>query len=476
MTTDGTDIVSALRETLADRVGKERFDLWFGASTRFVFDGSVLAISVPNRFFQEWLGSNFRQQIESAAAATLGKPCTFEFRIDPSLPTGPTPDSEAAGRKEPAHTASPGGTAAGLGKSAVDRRDPVKRNGRLQRRFAGLESFVEGRSNRLARAAAEMMIGKPGELSPLLFHGPTSVGKTHLLEGILTEARRMGRGSVSIYLSAEQFTSGFLEALRGGGLPNFRRKYRGVELLILDDVQFLAGKRATLVELLHTVDTLLRQGRQLVFAADRSPSEMPDLGRELMTRLEGGMVCRIEPPDYETRLGIISQMADRLGLNLPHEVAQFVASRLTQHARQLSGALCRLQATSQAMNQPITVALAEEALSEMIRNSDRLVRLVDIEKAVCEAFNLEANTLQSDSKAKAVSHPRMLAMWLARKYTRSALSEIGGHFGRRSHSTVLSAQKRVDGWRAAGKSLELADRAWSIDEAILQVERRLRAS
>jgi chromosomal replication initiator protein len=188
------------------------------------------------------------------------------------------------------------------------------------------------------------------------------------------------------------------------------------------------------------------------------------------------MVCRIEPPDYETRLGILSQMADRLGVNLPREVAQFVASRLTQHARQLSGALCRLQATSEAMQEPITVALAEEALAEMIRNSDRLVRLVDIERAVCEAFNLAANALQSDSKAKAVSHPRMLAMWLAKKYTRSALSEIGGHFGRRSHSTVLSAQKRVDGWRAAGKSLELADRAWGIDEAILRVERRLRAS
>jgi chromosomal replication initiator protein len=470
------DIVSALRQTLADRVGAERFDLWFGTSTRFVFDGSTLAISVPNQFFQEWLAANFRQQIESAAAAALGKPCRLEFRIDPSLPAYAAPASQPADRKEPAQNARRNGTGAHPGKSSAGTSDAGHRDGRSQRRYAGLESFVEGYSNRLARAAAGMMIGKPGELSPLLFHGPTSVGKTHLLEGIFTEARRMGRGSTSVYLSAEQFTSSFLEALRGGGLPNFRRKYRGVELLILDDVQFFVGKRATLVELLHTVDTLLRQGRQLVFAADRAPAEMPDLGDELRTRLEGGMVCRIEPPDYETRLGILSQMADRLGVNLPREVAQFVASRLTQHARQLSGALCRLQATSEAMQEPITVALAEEALAEMIRNSDRLVRLVDIERAVCEAFNLAANALQSDSKAKAVSHPRMLAMWLAKKYTRSALSEIGGHFGRRSHSTVLSAQKRVDGWRAAGKSLELADRAWGIDEAILRVERRLRAS
>jgi len=213
----------------------------------------------------------------------------------------------------------------------------------------------------------------------------------------------------------------------------------------------------------------------LVFSADRSPAELAELLPELTTRLESGMVCRIEPPDYATRLGILAQMAARRQMNLPPEVQQFIASRLTNHARELSGALCRLQATSEVLGQPIALPLAEEALAEMIRHSGRVVRLPDIERAVCDVFGVEPASLHSARKAKRVSHPRMLAMWLARRHTRAALSEIGEFFGRRSHSTVISAQKRVDGWMAAGEPLVLADRTWDVDEAIRQVEQKLRA-
>ena len=334
---------------------------------------------------------------------------------------------------------------------------------------------MAGDANRLAIASAEMVVRQPGQLTPLMFYGPTSVGKTHLLEGIWTAARKSHGRLTTIYLSAEQFTSQFLEALRGSGLPSFRRKYRGVGVLMLDDLQFFVGKRATQVELLHTIDTFLREGRQLVFAADRSPAELPELGPELTTRLTSGLVCRIEPPDYATRLGILGQMARRMKLHVPADVQQFVASRLTSHARELSGALCRLQATSESLGRPISLAMAEEALADLIRHSGRAVRLPDIEKAVCEVFGLEPASLQSDVKGKRVSHPRMLAMWLARKHTRAALSEIGHFFGRRSHSTVVSAQKRVDGWMASGRPLDLAERHWPVDDAIRQVERRLAA-
>ena len=327
-----------------------------------------------------------------------------------------------------------------------------------RRRFASLDTFVAGETNRLAIASAEMVVRQPGQLTPLMFHGPTSVGKTHLLEGIWTAARKSHQRLTAVYLSAEQFTSHFLEALRGSGLPSFRRKYRGVGLLILDDLQFFVGKRATQIELLHTVDTFLREGRQLVFAADRSPAELAELGPELTTRLTSGLVCRIEPADHATRLGIVGQMARRMKLDVPPEVRQFIASRLTSHARELSGALCRLQATSESLGRPISLAMAEEALGDLIRHSGRAVRLADIEKAVCEVFGLEPASLQSDAKEKRVSHPRMLAMWLARKHTRAALSEIGHYFGRRSHSTVISAQKRVDVWMAAGQPLDLAER------------------
>ena len=474
MTRDDTDIASVLRKAIADRVGKKRFELWFGAGTLLALDGRTLTVGAPNQFIRDWLRTNFRHHIEEACIASLGKPTNIEFNVDETLPqpvsespeqSPLTAGKQSNGRKQPASDSSePHQLSGGVRRSGTSRR----------RKYAELKSFVEGPSNKLALAAAQMVTAQPGELSPLVVYGPTSVGKTHLLEGIWTEVRRVNRGLASVYLSAEEFTTGFLEALRGGGLPSFRRKYRGVELLIIDDLQFFAGKRATLVELLYTTDTLLRSGGQLVFAADRPPAELADLGPELVTRLESGMVCPIDPPDYETRLGIIAGMSRRFDLDLPPDVAQFIASRLTNHARELSGALCRLQATSRALGQRITLRLAEEALAEMIRGSRCVVRLADIDEAVCRTFGIDHSELQSGRTAKGVTHPRMLAMWLARKHTRNALTEIGQYFGRRSHSTVISAQKRVERWLAAGHSLRLADRTWDVDEAIRQVERRLK--
>lgn len=469
------EIVSALRAALMERVGKQRFDLWFGTTTRLRFDGHTLTVGVPNGFFLDWIRSNFRGHIESACRQLLEHCPALKFHIDATLPDP---------KLQPRPSGSGNGAAAGCGAALrmVASEDPhpgpqAERpsHGAPGRKFAALESFVQGHTNQLALACAEIVIRSPGQITPLLICGPTSVGKTHLLEGIWTAARKSRRKMASVYLSAEQFTTYFLEALRGSGLPSFRRKYRGVGLLILDDLQFLAGKRATQVELLHTVDTLLQEGRQLVFAADRPPDELAELGRELTTRLQGGMVCRIEPPDYQTRLGIVAQMARRMGIDVPPDVQSFVASRLTNHARELSGALCRLQATSEAIRRPITLAMAKEALAEMICHSGRAVRLPDIEKAVCRVFGLEPASLQSDHKAKRVSHPRMLAMWLARKHTRAALSEIGQYFGGRSHSTVISAQKRVDGWMAAGQALQVAEGTWDVDEAIRRVERQLQA-
>ncbi len=463
------EIVSALRSALADKVGKERFDLWFGAGTRFELRDGALAVSAPNWFFRDWLVSSFRHDLEAVCLTVLGKCPTLDFRVEASLSEPENRPSPANG-SPPAkgHTHPPQAHRPGDGARA-----PV--NGSPRRRPCEFDSFVVGRSNRLARAAAEMVVERPGELSPLVIHGPTSVGKTHLLESICHAARRARPGTSAIYLTAEQFTTGFLQALRGSGLPSFRQKHRGVELLVVDDLQFFCGKRYTQLELLYTIDSFLRERRQIVFAADRPPAELSDLGPDLCTRLEGGMVCRIESPDYETRLGIVAQMAKRFEVRLPDDVRTMVASRLTTHARELSGAICRLRATSQAIGRPIDVEMAEEALADLVRHASRPVRLPDIAKAVGDAFGLDPRSLQSGRKAKSVSHPRMLAMWLARKYTRAALSEIGEYFGRRSHSTVISAQKRVESWLAESVPVELVDSVCSIDEAIRQVERRLMA-
>lgn len=503
MTRDDTEIVSALQLALADKVGQERFQLWFGASTRLDYDDEALTVSVPNQFFQEWLRANFRQHIEASCEQALGKTVPVRFSVDDTLVARPCAAGRAAGASKAgadaplapaadgtalASDAAAGTTVVGTpattstvsiaplaaGAQASHTGLPATAS-TYRRRFANLQSFVAGESNRLALSAARGVLERPGSSSPLLLHGPTSVGKTHVLEGLWTEVRRARTGAQAIYLTSEQFTTYFLEALHGSGLPNFRRKHRGVDLLMIDDLQFFAGKKATLTELLYTIDTFHREGRQLIFTADRPPEELAELGPEIVTRLRSGLVCGIGQPEYEVRLGIAGQLAQRMSLAVPDDVLEFVASRVATHGRELSGALNRLEATSRAWQAPITLALAQQALCESVHRQTKGPKLADIEQAVCEVFGLEPRSLQSDRKTKHVCHPRMLAMWLARKHTRAALSEIGHFFGGRSHSTVISAERKVTDWMASGSSLAVGDAECSIDEAVRRVERELKA-
>jgi chromosomal replication initiator protein len=468
---DDREILAAIRARLLERVGKERYDVWFGPGTQIVVRGETLEIGVRDQFFQDWLRSNFRKDLEAVAQEVCGRPLALEFRIAPpgALPPPSAAAAACAAQSQRENGSPQNGCRAG---AAPDR---SLAEATRRRQLASLDAFVVGNSNRVAHTTAQVAAQQPGTYSPLLVHGPIGSGKTHLLEGIYAEFRRLRPRASTVYLSAEQFTSCFLEALHGSGLPSFRRKYRHVELLVLDDIQFFAGKRATLVEVLHTVETLLRARRQLVFAADRPPTALKMLGPELLARVSGGMVCRLEPAEYATRLGIVRQVATRLELAVPADVEAFIASHFTTQSRELTGALQRLQLTSQAHQRPITLALAEEALAELIDHQGRVVKLADIERAVCDVFGLEPASLQSGGKTKAVSHPRMLAMFLARKHTRAALSQIGSYFGRRSHSTVISAQKKVESWMANGTAVQLENRSLTLEETIRRVEERLRA-
>ena len=484
MTKDDKEIVSALQLSLAERVGAERFELWFGAHTRLTLGDGGLLVSVQNAFYQDWLRSNFRREIEAACLEATGKSLAVSFQVDATLQEARAAAVSATSQtlREPeiavsSATALLAPPATLKLHAAVDAAANTANSGSAiaRRRFATLDGFVVGGGSRLAQASAYAVAERPGTISPLLLHGPTGVGKTHLLEGIWTAAKRRHPTLQAVYLSAEQFTTYFLAALKGTGLPSFRRKYRGVELLIVDDLQFFAGKRATVIELLHTVDTLLREGRQLVFAADRAPEELGELGPEMVARLQGGLVCSLDAPDFETRLEIVGRMARSLGIDVPEDVRAFVAGNINTHARALAGALKRLALASRAHETPITVALAEETLGDILRARGRGVRLADIEAAVCRVFGLESKTLQSSRKGKLVDQPRMLAMWLARKHTRAALSEIGQYFGGRSHSTVISAQKKVNSLMASRVAISAADRPCQVEDAIRRVEDALLA-
>lgn len=533
---DDMEIVSRVRSSLSDKVGKERFDLWFGDHVSFAYSDDTIWVHAPDTFTLDRLRTKLRAEIESAVHESLGQQPNLRFAVqtenEPSMPlfegvgddvtkfrgsdgsqsnvserspNDPSSSDQAQqGSDEISAAAAPqvlssadrGRTLADAGTVAVATSRPRTRSvnkrvatpklrqntftfrasdasPRPKRRAATLEEFVVGDSNRVAVAGAQSVLSRLGLVSPLFLYGPPGCGKSHLGEAILTAVRAQGcRRAVG--LSSEQFTTYFLEALHDRGLPIFRSKYRDVELLVIDDVQFLAGKKATLVEFQHTLDMLQRRGAQVVLTADRPPADLHGLGQEIVARMSAGLVCGLQTPEYETRIGIVRQFAKQRHMTIPDDVVERIATELLGDARQLSGALHRLQATSDALRIPITAAMAAQSLSDLFRATRRIVRLGDIQRAVCDVFGLDAKTLQTGGKARTVSHPRMLAMWLARKYTRAALAEIGQFFGRRSHTSVLAAQRKVDQLVAKQSTIRLDQHACSVEDALRRIELRLR--
>ena len=438
---EDSQVAVALSAQLAERIGAQRFDLWFNSQTELCVRGLSLVVRSASAFVRDWLRANFADDIRACWEAIVGAAGTIEFSLGAKQSAGSeevanaTVDVAAVGVKSrPAGM--PAAREAGDAEVAAE-------SGARPLKFA-LGAFVVGASNEYAFRAAELTSRGRQQASPLIFFGPTGVGKTHLLRAVQQEYRKYHARASAIYMTAEQFTTSFVEAIRGSGVPSFRQKCRGAQLLAIDDLQFFVGKQRTLEELLYTIDTLNAEGRQLVFSSDRGLSELRPLGPELISRLSGGLICELSTPEFTTRLGIVRQLADEVGIVLSDDVAKAVATQISGGARELRGALHRIQAMSAGYGAPITRALADRALVEMARHSTRAVRLADVQKVVCDAFGVEPAQLKSERKGRSLAEPRMLAMWLARKYTRAPWSEIGEFFGRNSHSTVISAHRRVE--------------------------------
>jgi chromosomal replication initiator protein len=447
------EIVSAIRQRLADKVGKERFELWFGHNVSLAFQANVLSVVARNDFWLDRLRTHFRRDLELACFEVVGQPPQLKFV------------SRGAEKPQPRKTT--------RRRSAADPNQKTTDSSSLGAE-RGLTSYVIGECNKLAHMSAATALSRLGRWSPLFIHGPHGSGKTELLKCLKNSARDNLNATRVVMMSAEQFTTFFLEALHGSGLPNFRRKYRDLDLLIIDDVQFLAGKPATLVELHHTIDSIQRNGRQLVFASDRPALELSGLGQELIGRMTGGLTCAMESLDEATRRSIFRAQAAQRGLKIPATVVDEVASQICGDGRQVIGALNRLEAVSIAQQSPITDELASECLHDIFRSQRKAVRMDDIEGAVCEVFGLDRRTLQSDRKTRSILQPRMLAMWLARKHTRAAYSEIGRYFGKRSHSTVISAQQKVTRWMSENAAVQLPNGECGVQAALHRIESQLR--
>lgn len=472
---EDTQFAAVLRAHLSESLGTERFDLWFGQNTRFLLRERALTVVAASAFTRDWLRRNFSDLIRNCARAALGDEVRVEFEVDDTLVEHENSAKEEA--RESGADETDAHSPARSGRRMVSQPvSPTSAHRTSQRPEPTLDAFVVGKCNEYAYSSARVTARGVQQASPVTFCGPTGVGKTHLLRAIRAEYRRNHPRARAVYLTAEQFTTSFVEALRGSGLPSFRQKCRGADLFLVDDVQFFAGKRASLDELLHTLDSLLAEGRQLVLASDRSLADLRPLGGELVSRLAGGLICELASPDFATRHEIVRRQARDMRIELADDVAAMVASQITAGARELRGALHRLQTVSAARGEPISRQLATQELVELAQQCSRHVRLADVEAAVCGVFGVEPEQLRSERKGRAVHEPRMLAMWLARKYTRAAWSEIGEFFGRRSHSTVIAAHRRVERLLRQQAEIGVSHRTCNVEEAIRRVEAALRTA
>jgi chromosomal replication initiator protein len=483
---------AALRAAVAERVGRGRYDLWLGEGTGLGIEGDALRVDVPTGFFRDWIQAHFSGGLLEAAEALAGRPLRLEFlvrsEVEPplgdvvrgpgpgpapveaprALPPAAEPEPEAA----PARPAVPRPPvfprARPASRTRAESAAPAARTGRR------LDDFVTGPGSRLAHAAAvEMAASRGAAFNPLVIHGGIGLGKSHLLEGVAAALRGARPGANVVHATAEAFTNAFLEAMRQGALGAFRARYRQADALVLDDVHFLAAKRATQDEFLHTFNALAQAGRPIVLAADQHPRLIPRLTDELATRFLGGMVVKLEAPDPATRRAILQAKAAARGVRLPEVVAAFIADHLRGSVRELEGALNGVLATAALTGRRLDLELARAALRDTIRHAAQAVGLRDVERAVCRLFQVEPEALRSDSRARTAAQPRMLAMYLARKHTGAAYSEIGRYFGGRNHSTVIAAEKKVAGWlsEASGRATlpgfeTIADVVASLEHAL----------
>ena len=474
MTTCEPQVVATLEQTIAQRIGQPRYRLWFDGKTKFNWDDRQLVVGVPNRFYQEWLEKTFAHAVRTAADMVLGQPMQVRFAIDPQLYQSSRiaqieePDRGSNGTSEEQARALP------PPRESASQERPAKATKRI-RRWRRLEDFVVGPCNRLAHAAALSVVESPGfAANPLVLYGPIGTGKTHLLEGIYAGLRK-GRPDYRVcYVTSEDFTNRFVQAMRKNQLGTFRKQFRGCDALLVDDLHFLAGKRATQEEFLHTFDALHADGRQMVLTCDCHPRLADDFAPELTDRLLGGAVWGLTPPDAETRRDILrAKVGQARGEPPGEEVLAFIAEQLRGNVRELEGALHSVRHYAKVTGRRIDVPLTREALADLLRHSLRMVKLPDIDGAVCTVLRLETGALQAKGRSWAASHPRMVAMYLARKHTGASYSDIGGHFGGRNHSTAVAAEKKVRQWLRDDAELALGERRFRVREIVERVEREL---
>ena len=426
-----------VREELRQRVGKNNFVTWIEPLKFAHLQNGVARFEVPTTFFGDWVSRNFGDHIRLQLVHS----------------------GEAVDRLEFAVVAKP----------AVQRATRIPPRGRpqsdddlpgapLDQRFT-FDNFVVGKPNELAHAAARRVAeGGPVTFNPLFLYGGVGLGKTHLMHAIAQELQTRQPQLRVLYLSAEQFMYRFVQALRERQIMDFKELFRSVDVLMVDDVQFIAGKDSTQEEFFHTFNALVDQNKQIVISADRAPGEIKDLEERIRSRLQCGLVVDLHPTDYELRLGILQTKAEYYrqqyrGLALSDGVLEFLAHRITTNVRVLEGALTRLFAFASLVGREITLELTQDCLSDILRASDRKVTIEEIQRKVSEHYNIRLSDMIGPKRLRTIARPRQIAMYLAKQLTPRSLPEIGRRFGGRDHTTIMHGVRRIEELMAADSQL-----------------------
>jgi chromosomal replication initiator protein len=400
---------------------KPSFEAFFKHMRPMALNQNVFVISVPSLFAKEWLEGRYRRLITETLQEILQRGVDVEFVVTDSDPAPAAPSRESPATR-------PG---------VID--SPM-----IAGRYT-FDTFVIGSGNRFAHAAALAVAEAPAKAyNPLFIYGGVGLGKTHLLWAIGHHVMTRKQITRVMYVSSERFTNDLINSIRDDKTVEFRNKYRTADILLIDDIQFLAGKERTQEEFFHTFNALHESNRQLIISSDRPPREIPTLEDRLRSRFEWGLIADIQPPDYETRIAILRKKAERDAIDLPDEVAQYIAQRISSNIRELEGALSRLRAHAQMTNSSLSVDLATEVLREILPQTRvRPITIPAIQRAVAEFFGIRVEEMKAKRRTKGVAFPRQVAMYLSRELTDASLPRIGEEFGGRDHTTVMHACDRV---------------------------------
>ncbi|HHY45079.1 MAG TPA: chromosomal replication initiator protein DnaA [Firmicutes bacterium] len=415
---------------------------WLKDTRPATLKANTLTVTVPSEFARNWIESHYKEELTRAWKETWGSSCDLKFTV-------------VAQEKMMASALFPADAATPRERKRRSSDDISQYLRGLNPRYV-FENFIVGASNRFAHAAALAVSEAPSKVyNPLFIYGGVGLGKTHLMQAIAHYVLDHHPGLKVCYVSSETFTNELILAIQEGTTAEFRNRYRGVDVLLIDDIQFVAGKDATQEEFFHTFDALHQATKQIIISSDRPPKEISTLEERLRTRFEWGLICDIQPPDIETRMAILRKKAEIEGREVPIEVCQYIAERIPSNIRELEGALIRVLAFTGLQKKPVTLEVAKEVLHDLLPSRKPVPITIDIiKKAVAEHYGLDLGDFSAKRRTRNVAFPRQVAMYLCRQLTDASLPRIGEQFGGRDHTTVLHACDKVDAERKANPALD----------------------